>query len=73
MVSTKFMGVYMQGNQFRAYQFYFESNGDVFQELLPFSVAFGIPGRNTWVLSPEDFHSLRVAAGQEQAPDGNTT
>ena len=43
MASTKFMGVYRQDNQFRAYQFYFVPNGDVFQELLPFSAAFGLP------------------------------
>ena len=71
MASTKFLGVYRPNNQLRTYQFYFEPNGDLFQELLPFSAAFGIPGRNTWVLSPDEFHSLRVAAGREQAPEGN--
>jgi hypothetical protein len=35
MASTKFLGVYME-NQLRAYHFYFEANGELFQELLPF-------------------------------------
>jgi hypothetical protein len=62
MASTKFLGVYME-NQLRAYHFYFEANGQLFQELLPFSGAFGLPGKNTWVLSPEEYNALRVAAG----------
>jgi hypothetical protein len=68
---TKFLGVYRPNNQLHAYQFYFEPNGDLFQELLPFSVAFGTLGRNTWVLSPDEFHALRVAARRERAPKRN--
>jgi hypothetical protein len=71
MASTKFLGVYRQNNQLRAYQFYFETNGELFQELLPFPGAFGVPGKNTWVLSPEEYHALRVAVGRVQAPGGN--
>ena len=62
MASTKFMGVYRQDTQFHAYKFYFVPNGDMFQELLPFSSAFGIPRKDSRVLSQEEFHSLRVAA-----------
>jgi hypothetical protein len=71
MASTKFLGVYRENPQFRAYHFYFEANGKMVQELLPFSGAFGLPGKNTWVLSPEEFHALRVVAGRAPAPGGD--
>ena len=71
MASTKFLGVYKENTQLRAYQFYFEANGEMVQELLPFSGAFGLPGKNTWVLSPEEYHALRVVAGRVQVPGGN--
>ncbi|KAM0892536.1 hypothetical protein ACQ4PT_025688 [Festuca glaucescens] len=44
MASTKFLGVYRENNHLRAYQFYFEVHGEIVQELLPFSSAFGLPG-----------------------------
>jgi hypothetical protein len=69
MASTKFLGVYRENSNLRAYQFYFEVGGEIVQELLPFSGAFGLPGKNTWVLSPKEFHALRVEAGRAPAPE----
>jgi hypothetical protein len=62
MASTTFLGVYRENPHLRAYQFYFEANGEVVQELLPFFGDFGLQGKNTWVLLPEEFQALRVAA-----------
>jgi hypothetical protein len=52
MATAKFLGVYRENPHFRAYQFYFEVNGEIVQELLPFSGAFGLSGKSNWVLSP---------------------
>jgi hypothetical protein len=71
MASTKFLGVYRENPQLRAYYFYFEANGGMVQELLHFSGVFGLTGKNTWVLSPEEFHALRVAARRVPAPGGD--
>jgi hypothetical protein len=71
MASTKFRGVYRENPHFRADQFYFDVNGEVVQELMPFSGSFALPGKNTWVLLPEEFHALRVAAGRALAPIGD--
>jgi hypothetical protein len=73
MASAKFLGVYRENPQLRAYHFYFEANSEVVQELLPFSGAFGHPGKNTWVLLPEEFQALRVAAGRAPAHGGDAT
>jgi hypothetical protein len=73
MASTKFLGVYRENNHLRAYQFYFEVNGEIVQELLPFSGDFGLPRKNTWVLSPEELHAVRVAAGRAPAPGRDAT
>jgi hypothetical protein len=69
MASTKFIGFYTENPHLGAYQFYFEVGDEIAQELLPFSGALGFPGTNTWVLSPEEFHALRVAAGRAPAPE----
>jgi hypothetical protein len=69
LASTKFLGVYRENFNLRAYQFCFEVNGKIVKELLSSFGAFGPPGKNTWVLSPEEFHALRVAAGRAPAPE----
>jgi hypothetical protein len=71
MSSTKFLGVYREKPRLHAYQFYFEVDGEIVQELLPFSGPFGFPGRNTWVLSSEEFHALRAATERASAPGGD--
>jgi hypothetical protein len=71
MSSTKFLGVYREKPRLRAYQFYFEVDGEIVQELLPFSGPCGFPGKNTWVLSPEEFQAFRVAARRAPAPGGD--
>jgi hypothetical protein len=73
MASTKFLGVYRENNHIRGYQFYFEFNGEIVQELLPFSGACGFPGKNTWVLSLEEFQTFRVAAGRGPALGGDAS
>ena len=39
--------------------------------MLPFPAAFGLPGRQVWVHTEEEFHAIRVAAGRVIPPEGN--
>jgi hypothetical protein len=66
MIGSTFLGIYATNRALHAYQFYFEPNGVMQQEMLPFVQAFGLPGKNSWVLSPEQLHDARVLAGREE-------
>lgn len=39
--------------------------------MLPFPAAFGLPGRQVWVHTEEEFHAIRVAAGRVIPQEGN--
>jgi hypothetical protein len=76
MDSTKFLCVYRLNNQLRAYQFFLKltvtcSKSHLLQELLLFLLPLVFQERNTWVLSLEEFHTLRVAAGRDLALERN--
>ena len=69
-VSTYMLGVYRPNPRQRAFQFTFECDGETQQELLPFPQGFSVAARDDWVLTPEQLHEARVAAGRDQ--DDNT-
>ena len=70
-ISSKFLGVYETNRNLRAYQFTYEPNGEIQQEMLPFVQAFGLAGKDIWVLTPEEMHHARVLAGQEPGAGDN--
>jgi hypothetical protein len=71
MANTKFMGVYALNRRLRAYQFYFEPKGPVQQEILPVVQAFGLPGKQSWVLSEEEYIQARAIAGRIPNEENN--
>jgi hypothetical protein len=73
MIGSTFLGVYAANRALCAYQFYFEPNGLVHQEMLPFVQAFGIP---VMLPPPNSFMTQEFSRGenkkreQEETPPG---
>ena len=43
-------------------------DGDIYQELLPFSPAFGLLGKQLWVYTKEEYNAIRIQARRAPNP-----